>query len=124
MGIETLNAMNEGMYSSLWLAIEIIMLMNVLLAIVGFAVYLVGTARLCFEKRRQSITTPRTARRALPPNAWESAPRAPHTCMTFTHEEPLLGEQQLQQGDRQRSSRLLPGADRHSPVAAPAGLGQ
>lgn len=106
MGIETLNAMTEGMYTSLLLAIEVIMLMNVLLAIVGFVIYLIGTAWFCFGDTRQRRTAPRTARRASPPNAWESAPRAPKTQvrMTFTCKEPPLGEHQLQQGDRIQSA--------------------
>src|SRR5437773_10460326 len=100
MGIETLNAINEGMYLSTLMMIEVIVLMVAILAIAGFAIYLAGIAWFCFEETRRSITAPRTARRASPPNAWESPPRAPNmqARMIFTREEPLLREQQLQRG--------------------------
>lgn len=49
MGIETLNAMNEGMYLSVLLMIEVIMLVTVFFAIAGFAIYLAGAAWFCFE---------------------------------------------------------------------------
>lgn len=53
MGIETLNAMNEGMHLNLLMIIEVIMLINILLAIAGFVIYLVGTAWYCFGETRQ-----------------------------------------------------------------------
>jgi putative exporter of polyketide antibiotics len=49
MGIETLNAMNEGMQASLMM-IEIIMLIGILFTVVGLAIYLAGVAWLCFEE--------------------------------------------------------------------------
>jgi hypothetical protein len=50
MGIETLNAMNEGMQASLMMIIEIMALIAVLFAIAGTAIYLAGVAWLCFEE--------------------------------------------------------------------------
>ena len=67
MEIETLNAMNEGMYLSLMM-IKVIMLITVLFAIAGFAIYLAGIAWFCFEETRRSTTAPPTARRASPSN--------------------------------------------------------
>lgn len=73
MGIETFNAMNEGMYLSLMMMIEVIVLITALCAVAGFVIYMAGMAWFCFEEKRQSITAPRTTRRAPPPNTWKSA---------------------------------------------------
>jgi hypothetical protein len=54
MEIETLNAMNEGFYLSLLTTIEVIILLDIVLAIAGFAIYLAGVAWLCFSEMRQS----------------------------------------------------------------------
>lgn len=53
MEIETLKAINEGMYLSLLRMIEVIVLIGVFCAITGFAIYLAGVAWLCFEETRQ-----------------------------------------------------------------------
>src|SRR5262249_38812476 len=53
MEIEALKAMNEGMYPSLLMVIEIIALINVIIAIAGFVIYLAGIAWLCFKEIRQ-----------------------------------------------------------------------
>ena len=53
MEIETLKAMNEGMYPSLMTMIEAIALITIFFAIAGFAISLVGIAWLCFEETRQ-----------------------------------------------------------------------
>ena len=53
MEIETFNAMNEGFYISLLATIEVIMLVNIILAIAGFAIHLAGVAWLCFSEMRQ-----------------------------------------------------------------------
>jgi putative exporter of polyketide antibiotics len=50
MGIETLNAMNEGMQASLMIMIEVIMLISILFTVVGLAIYLAGVAWLCFDE--------------------------------------------------------------------------
>ena len=88
MEIETLNTMNDSMYLSLMM-IKVITWMTVIFVIAGFAIYIAGTAWLCFEERRRSITAPRTARRASPPNTWKSAPRVPdtqgHTTLETSH---------------------------------------
>jgi hypothetical protein len=76
--IETLNAMNEGMYLSLMI-IKVILLAAVFFAIAGFAIYLAGTAWFCFVETRRSITAPRTARRMSPHNTRKPTPRAPDT---------------------------------------------
>ena len=67
MEIETLNAMNEGMYLSLMM-IKVIMLITVLFAITGFAIYLAGIAWFCFEETRRSTTAPPAPRPASPSN--------------------------------------------------------
>jgi hypothetical protein len=78
MEIETLNAMNEGMYLSLMM-IKVILLVAVFFAIAGFAIYLAGTAWFCYVETRRSITAPRTARRTSPPNTRKPMPRVPDT---------------------------------------------
>ena len=85
MEIETLNAINEGMYPSLLMMIEVIMLITILLAIAGFAIYLACIAWLCFAETRRSITVPQAARA----NTWKSAPGMPgaQRHATVTHEE-------------------------------------
>lgn len=62
MEIETLEAMNEGMYLSLLMMIEVIVLITVFFAIAGLAIYLAGLAWLCFEETRQP------ARRRMKPS--------------------------------------------------------
>jgi hypothetical protein len=76
MEIEPLNTMNESMYLSL-LMIKVIMLMTIVFVIAALAIYLVGTAWLCFEEKRRSRTAPR-ARRALPPTPWMSMSGVPN----------------------------------------------
>src|SRR5262245_40853444 len=53
MEIETLGAMNESMYLSLLMVIEVTIRITIFFAIAGFAVYLAAIAWLCFEKMRQ-----------------------------------------------------------------------
>jgi hypothetical protein len=53
MEIETLNAMNEGMYPSLQTLMEAIALITGIFAIAGAAICLAGIAWLCFEETRQ-----------------------------------------------------------------------
>ena len=53
MEIETLNAMNEGMYPSLPTLMEAIALITGIFAIAGAAICLAGIAWLCFEETRQ-----------------------------------------------------------------------
>lgn len=53
MEIETLNAMNEGMYLNLLTMLEVIVLINIVLVMVGFAIYLAGIAWLCFAETRR-----------------------------------------------------------------------
>jgi hypothetical protein len=53
MEIETLKTMNEGMYLSLLMMIEVIVLIGVFCAITGFAIYLAGVAWICSEETRQ-----------------------------------------------------------------------
>ena len=53
MDIETLNAMNEGMYPSLPTLMEAVALITVIFAIAGVAISLVGIAWLCFEETRK-----------------------------------------------------------------------
>lgn len=53
MEFETLKTMNEGMYLSLLMMIEVIVLIGVFCAITGFAIYLAGVAWLCAEETRQ-----------------------------------------------------------------------
>ena len=79
MEIETLNAMNEGMYFSQMMMIEVIVLITALLSIAGFAVYLAGIAWFCFEEKRRSMIAPRRERRVSPPNTWKSALGVPNT---------------------------------------------
>lgn len=59
MEIETLNAMNEGMYVRLMMMIEVIRLITLIFAIAGFAVCLAAIAWFCFKETRQGITAPR-----------------------------------------------------------------
>ncbi|HEY8460399.1 MAG TPA: hypothetical protein VIM99_08470 [Blastocatellia bacterium] len=63
---ETLRAMNEGFYLSLLTAIEVIILLSVVLAIAGFAIYLAGVAWFCFSEMRQPARR-RTTSAAPPP---------------------------------------------------------
>lgn len=79
MEIETLNAMNEGMYFTQMMIIKAILLMIASFAIVGITVYLAGIAWCYFEETRRSITVSRRARHASPPNTWELASRMPDT---------------------------------------------
>lgn len=53
MDIETSKALNEGMYLSLLMMIEVIVLITVFFAIAGFAIYLAGIAWFCSEETRQ-----------------------------------------------------------------------
>jgi hypothetical protein len=53
MEIETLNAMNEGMYPSLPTLMEAIALITGIFAIAGAAICLACIAWLCFEETRQ-----------------------------------------------------------------------
>jgi|SRR5262245_16726552 len=53
MEIETLNAMNGVLDLSLLMIIEVIALINILFAAVGFAIYLAGVAWLYFEETRR-----------------------------------------------------------------------
>lgn len=76
MEIEPLNTMNESLYLSL-LMIKVIMLMTIFFVIAALAIYVVGTAWLCFKERRQSRPAPRKAGRALPPNPWMSMTGVP-----------------------------------------------
>jgi putative exporter of polyketide antibiotics len=50
MGIETLNAMNEGMQANLMMMIEVIMLIGILFTVLGLAIYLAGVAWHCFDE--------------------------------------------------------------------------
>lgn len=62
MGIETLNAINEGMQASLMMMIEVIMLISILFTVVGLAIYLAGVAWLCFDESgslRRQLGLPR-----------------------------------------------------------------
>jgi hypothetical protein len=61
MEIEALEAMNENMYLSLLMVIEVIMRIMTFFAIASFAVYLAAVARLCFEESE------RPARRQMKP---------------------------------------------------------
>jgi hypothetical protein len=53
MEIETLSAMNGGMYPSLPTMLEAIALITIIFAIAGAAICLAGIAWLCFEETRQ-----------------------------------------------------------------------
>ena len=53
MEIETLSAMNGGIYPSLPTMLEAIALITIILAIAGAAICLTGIAWLCFEETRQ-----------------------------------------------------------------------
>jgi hypothetical protein len=53
MKIETLSAMNGGMYPSLSTMLEAIALIAIIFAIAGFVISLSGIAWLCFEETRQ-----------------------------------------------------------------------
>ncbi len=55
MELETLNALNERLQQDMLTLIEVVVWINILLVIIGFAVYLVGTVWLCFEETRQSM---------------------------------------------------------------------
>lgn len=61
MEIETLKAINEGLYPSLLTMIEVIAVITIFFAIAGIAISLIGIAWLCFEETRQS------ARRQMKP---------------------------------------------------------
>jgi hypothetical protein len=52
MEIETLNAMNESLDRSLLMIIEVVALINIVLAIAGFAIYLAGVAWYCYKEAR------------------------------------------------------------------------
>lgn len=56
MELETLNALNESLRQNLLTMIEVVVWINILLVIIGFAVYLVGLVRLCFEETRQPVS--------------------------------------------------------------------
>jgi hypothetical protein len=84
MEIETLNAINEGMYFNLLVMIKVIMLITVFLAAAGFALYLAGTAWFCFSESRRSKSAPPTSRRASPPNTCKPMPRVPDTPVLST----------------------------------------
>jgi len=53
MEIETLKTMNDGIFLELLKMMGIVVLFASLLAIVGFAIYLVSIVRLCREETRQ-----------------------------------------------------------------------
>jgi len=53
MDIESLNAINKDISLSLLTTLEVILVTITLLALAGFALYLVGLARFCFEETRQ-----------------------------------------------------------------------
>ncbi len=53
MEIEALEAMNESMYLSLLMVIEVTVRIIILFAIAGFAIYLASIAWLCFEEMRE-----------------------------------------------------------------------
>src|SRR5262245_13783780 len=53
MEIETLEAMNESIYLSESLMIEVTMWIIILSAVAGFAVYLAASVWLCFEEMRR-----------------------------------------------------------------------
>jgi hypothetical protein len=63
MEIEALEAMNESMYFSLLMVIEVTMWITSFFAIASFAIYLAAVAWLCFEEMR------RPARRQMKPAA-------------------------------------------------------
>jgi hypothetical protein len=52
MDIETLSAMNEGMYPGLTTLMEAVALITGVFAIAGVAISLAGVAWLCFEETR------------------------------------------------------------------------
>ncbi len=79
MEIETLNAMNDGMYLSLMMLTKLFVVIAVLSVIAGLATYLAGVVWLCFEETRRSKPAQRTARRASPQDIWKSVPRVPNT---------------------------------------------
>jgi hypothetical protein len=76
MEFETVTSISDGMYLSLMM-IKVVMVMFILLAIAGFAVYLAGIAWLCFEEKRRIRDPRRMVRLASPPTTWNSAPRLP-----------------------------------------------
>jgi len=74
MEIEILEAMNENLYLSLLMVIEVTVRIIVFFAIAGFAIYLAAVAWLCFEEMR------RPARRQMKPapmnrTCWRFWPR-------------------------------------------------
>jgi hypothetical protein len=75
--IETLKAMNEGIYFGLLMMIRVILLITAFFAIAGFAIYSACAAWFCFQETRQVTTAPQTARRASLPSAWKPEARAP-----------------------------------------------
>jgi hypothetical protein len=86
MEIETLKAINEGMYPGLMMVLEAIALIVGFFAIAGIVICLAGITWLCFEETRARITAPRTAKRPSLPISWVSTPRAPdpQMCTTVT----------------------------------------
>jgi hypothetical protein len=53
MEIETVMAINEDLYRSQLRVIEVIMQITTLCVLVGFVLYLIGSAWLCWEETRQ-----------------------------------------------------------------------
>ena len=78
MEIETFNAMNESMHSSLLTMIEVVAAITILFAIAGLSIYLAGIAWFCLEEKRRGATAPRKARGARTPNALNPARRMPY----------------------------------------------
>ena len=68
MELETLKALNEGLYPGLMLMIEVTVLITVCLTIAGFASYLAGIVWLCFEETRQPARR-QVKKKALAPPA-------------------------------------------------------
>ena len=90
MEFETLKAMNESLYPSMMMVmLKAIALITGFFAIAGIAISLASIAWLCRQEMRRSKTAPRMARRAAPPNMWESAPRTlnPPVRTAFTHSD-------------------------------------
>jgi hypothetical protein len=53
MEIETLEAMNESMYLSEMMLIEVTVWIIILFAVIGFTIYLAAIVWLCFEEMRR-----------------------------------------------------------------------
>jgi hypothetical protein len=84
--IETLKAMNEGMYLSLLMMIEVIVLITVFCAIAGFAIYLAGIAWL---RLRGNATAPRRQMKPVPePRRELSRTVAPTDTLQVDSEKP------------------------------------